>query len=54
MTLVLKSSTISVIYRIRRRFRLGITQSKFYDWRKRYGKVNEHNSWIPRDRWLED
>jgi putative transposase len=33
---------------------LGITQSKFYDWRKRYGKVNEHNGWIPRDWWLED
>ena len=28
--------------------------SKFYDWRKRYGKVNEHNAWVPRDRWLED
>ena len=29
-------------------------RSKFYDWRKRYGKVNEHNGWIPRDWWLED
>jgi putative transposase len=28
--------------------------SKFHDWRKRYGKVNEHNGWIPRDWWLED
>jgi transposase InsO family protein len=28
--------------------------SKFYDWKSRYGKVNEHNSWIPRDHWLED
>lgn len=27
---------------------------KFYDWRERYGKVNEHNGWIPRDFWLED
>lgn len=32
---------------------LGIVPSKFYDWKKRYGKVNEHNSWIPRDFWLE-
>lgn len=32
---------------------LGIAASKFYDWRKRYGKVNEHNSQIPRDHWLE-
>jgi transposase InsO family protein len=33
---------------------LGIASSKFYDWKKRYGKVNEHNAWIPRDTWLED
>ena len=33
---------------------LGIAGSKFYDWRERYGKVNEHNGWIPRDFWLED
>ena len=33
---------------------LGITPSKFHDWRRRYGKVNEHNGWIPRDHWLED
>jgi len=32
---------------------LGIAASKFYDWRDRYGKVNEHNGWIPRDFWLE-
>lgn len=31
---------------------LGISLSKFYDWRKRYGKVNEHNHSIPRDHWL--
>jgi putative transposase len=31
---------------------LGI--SKFYDWRERFGKVNEHNSQVPRDTWLED
>jgi putative transposase len=33
---------------------LGIAPSKFHDWRRRYGKVNEHNAWIPRDWWLED
>ena len=33
---------------------LSISTSKFYDWRARYGKVNEHNGWIPRDHWLED
>src|SRR6516164_3085848 len=33
---------------------LDITASKFYGWRERYGRVNEHNGWIPRDFWLED
>lgn len=33
---------------------LGVTASKFYDWRDRYGRVNEHNAWVPRDFWLED
>jgi transposase InsO family protein len=33
---------------------LGIVSSKFYDWRGRYGKVNEHNAQVPRDHWLED
>ena len=33
---------------------LDITASKFYDWRERYGKANEHNGWVPRDFWLED
>ena len=33
---------------------IGITRSKYYDWRCRYGKVNEHNAWIPRDFWLSD
>jgi transposase InsO family protein len=33
---------------------IGIARSKFYDWQKRYGKVNEHNRWIPRDFWLAD
>jgi len=31
-----------------------ISRSKYYDWRSRYGKVNEHNAWIPRDHWLEE
>ncbi len=34
--------------------RIGITRSKYYDWKERYGKVNEHNAWIPRDFWLVD
>jgi putative transposase len=33
---------------------LDITASEFYDWQERYGKVNEHNGWVPRDFWLED
>jgi len=33
---------------------LGISRSKFYNWRVRYGMVNEHNGRIPRDFWLED
>jgi putative transposase len=33
---------------------LGISLSKFYDWRKRYGKVNEHNTCVPRDHWLTE
>ena len=32
---------------------LGIQRGKFYEWRKRYGKVNEHNAWVPREHWLE-
>ena len=32
--------------------RLGVRAGKFYDWRERYGRVNEHNGWIPRDFWL--
>jgi len=31
-----------------------LSLSKFYDWRTRYGKVNEHNCRIPRDHWLTD
>ena len=31
---------------------LGLASGKFYAWKQRYGKVNEHNGWIPRDFWL--
>jgi len=31
---------------------LEIAPSKFYYWKQRYGKVNEHNGRIPRDFWL--
>jgi len=33
---------------------LGLATSKFYNWQKRYGKINEHNALIPRDFWMED
>ncbi len=33
---------------------IGISSSKYYRWQDRYGLVNEHNSWIPRDFWLLD
>ena len=33
---------------------IGIGQSKYFDWKQRYGKVNEHNANVPRDHWLEE
>jgi transposase InsO family protein len=33
---------------------LGISRSKFYNWRQRYGMENEHNGQIPRDFWLTE
>lgn len=33
---------------------LGVGASKYHDWRQRYGRVNEHNAWIPRDAWLDE
>lgn len=30
----------------------GIAPAKFYRWRERYGKANEHNGQVPRDHWL--
>jgi len=32
---------------------IGIGASKFHNWKERYGRVNEHNAWVPRDGWLE-
>lgn len=32
---------------------LGVNRSKFYEWKRRYGKANEHNGLVPRDFWLE-
>jgi len=32
---------------------IGIGRSKFYTWKCRYGKSNEHNGLVPRDWWLE-
>lgn len=33
---------------------VGISRGKFFDWRARYGKANEHNALVPRDHWLTD
>lgn len=33
---------------------LGVREGKFYDWKQRYGRANEHNGQVPRDWWLED
>lgn len=33
---------------------IGVGGSKFYDWKRRYGKANEHNGPVPRDFWLEN
>jgi transposase InsO family protein len=33
---------------------IGIGTSKFHDWKQRFGKVNEHNAWVPRDHWLTE
>ena len=32
---------------------IGIVTSKWHSWKHRYGKVNEHNAWVPRDHWFE-
>ena len=33
---------------------IGITSSKYFHWKRRYGKVNEHNGAVPHDHWLEE
>jgi transposase-like protein len=33
---------------------LGITVSKFHDWKRRYGRANEHNASAPREHWLDE
>lgn len=33
---------------------LGMHRAKFFDWKNRYGKVNEHNCHVPRDNWITD
>ncbi len=33
---------------------LGVGRSKYHAWKRRYGKVNEHNARVPRDHSLED
>ena len=33
---------------------IGIGRSKYQDWVTCFGKVNEHNAWIPRDHWLNE
>jgi putative transposase len=33
---------------------IGLATSKWHNWKHRYGKVNEHNAWVPRDHWLDD
>jgi transposase InsO family protein len=33
---------------------LGIVESKYYDWKQRYGQDNQHNDQIPRWFWLEE
>lgn len=32
---------------------VGLGSSKYHHWQKRYGKLNEHNTLVPRDHWLE-
>jgi putative transposase len=33
---------------------IGLATSKWHNWKSRYGKVNEHNAWVPRDHWLDE
>lgn len=31
-----------------------MARGKFFAWRQRYGKANEHNAWVPRDFWIDE
>lgn len=33
---------------------VGLSYSKYSDWKGRYGKANEHNRLVPRDHWLDN
>jgi transposase InsO family protein len=33
---------------------VGVARGKFFSWKARYGKANEHNALVPRDFWIED
>jgi len=33
---------------------IGLARGKFFAWKNRYGKANEHNGHVPRDHWLLD
>ena len=33
---------------------MALSAAKFYRWKRRYGRANEHNGKIPRDFWLEE
>lgn len=33
---------------------LGVAKGKFYSWKQRYGRENEHNASVPRDFWVAD
>jgi transposase InsO family protein len=32
---------------------VGVARGKFFAWRRRYGKANEHNAMVPRDHWID-
>ncbi len=32
---------------------IGVARGKFFDWKLRYGKANEHNGLVPRDFWID-
>lgn len=33
---------------------IGISRGKYFDWKLRYGKANEHNALVPRDFWIDE